>query len=262
MRICNNGLDLVPIKISFSRHNQPWITGHVKRLSRRKQRAYNWARETNNPHDWSKYYAIKKECQFECRAAYNKYVHDLIDPNSDIITKRLWVYIKSKKQDHTGIGALNYQGNTYTDSKDKANLFADCFSSVFSHEDTSHTPELDGAPLPSISPLQIHVDGVYHLLQNINIHKATGPDNLPARFLNEVAREIAPALTVIFQASLNQETLPSIWKSAAVVPIFKKGSRSDPCNFRPISLTCICVKILEHIVFSHISHHLETQSSV
>ena len=78
-------------------------------------------------HDWSKYYAIKKECQFECRAAYNKYFHDLIDPNSDIITKRLWAYIKSKKQDQTGIGALNYQGNTYTDSKDKANLFADYF---------------------------------------------------------------------------------------------------------------------------------------
>ena len=71
-------------------------------------------------------------------------------------------YIKSKKQDHTGIGALNYQGNTYTDSKDKANLFAHYFSSVFTHEDcdTSHTPELDGAPLPSIFPLQIHVDGI------------------------------------------------------------------------------------------------------
>ena len=51
---------------------------------------------------------------------------------------------------------------------------------------------------------------VYHLLQKINIHKATGPDNLPARFLNEVAREIAPALTVIFQASLNQGTLPIV----------------------------------------------------
>ena len=123
----------------------------------------------------------------------------------DLRNNWLWAYIKSKKQDHTGVGALNYQGNSYTDSKDKANIFADYFSSVFTHEDTSHTPELDGAPLPSISPLQIHVDGVYHLLQKINIHKATGSDNLPARFLNEVAREIAPALTVIFQASLNWE---------------------------------------------------------
>ena len=65
-------------------------------------------------------------------------------------------------------------------------------------------------PLPGISLLQIHVDGVTHLLQNTNTHKATGPDNLPTRFLNEVAREIALVLTVTFQASLNQGTLPCI----------------------------------------------------
>ena len=63
------------------------------------------------------------------------------------------------------------------------------------------------------------------------MHKATGPDNIPAHFLNKVAREIAPALTVTFQASLNQGTLPCIWKTAAVVPVFKKRSRSDPSNF-------------------------------
>ena len=118
-------------------------------------------------------------------------------------------------------------------------------------------PSLDGVPLLGISLLQIHVDGVTHLLQNTNTHKAIGPDNLPDRFLNKVAREIAPALTVTFKASLNQGTLPCIWKTAAVVPVFKKGSWSDPSNYQPISLTCICVKILEHIVFSHISRHLE-----
>ena len=42
-----------------------------------------------------------------------------------------------------------------------------------------------------------------------------------------------------------------------VVPIFKKGKKSDPCNYRPISLTCICSKILEHIVHSNISQHLD-----
>ena len=90
----------------------------------------------------------------------------------------------------------------YTDLTDKANLFADYFSSVFTHEDISHIPYLDRAPLPNISPLQIHVEGVAHLLQSINIHKATGTDNIQAHFLNEVA-EITPALTVIFQVSFN-----------------------------------------------------------
>ena len=91
----------------------------------------------------------------------------------------------------------------------------------------------------------------------IKVNKTSGPDNLQARLLQEVALEISPALTVIFQASLEQGALPNIWKSAAVVPIYKKGSRSDPGNYRPVSLTCICCKILEHIVYSSISKHLQ-----
>ena len=59
--------------------------------------------------------------------------------------------------------ALIYQGYTYTDSKIEANLFANYFSSIFTDEDTSHIPSLVRAPLPSISPLQIHADGITHL---------------------------------------------------------------------------------------------------
>ena len=120
------------------------------------------------------------------------------------------------------------------EATDKANLLADYFSSVFTTEDAPHIPTLPTDPTPSISPIQIHVDGVYQLLQNIQQHKASGPDNLPARFLKEVAFEISPMLTVIFQASLDQGTLPNIWKTAKVVPIFKKGNKSDPCNYRPM----------------------------
>ena len=49
----------------------------------------------------------------------------MIDPNTNKVTKRLWPYIKSRKQDSTRIDPLTYQGSTYTDSKDKANVLAD-----------------------------------------------------------------------------------------------------------------------------------------
>ena len=52
------------------------------------------------------------------------------------------------------------------------------------------------------------IEGVAKLLSNIDPSKAHGPDNLPARFLKEVSCEIAPTLTLIFQASLDQGTLP------------------------------------------------------
>ena len=58
----------------------------------------------------------------------------------------------------------------------------------------------------------------------------------------------------------HQGTLPEVWKQAIVVPVFKKGSRTDSCNFRPILLTCICTKILEHIIYSNVSKHLQSHA--
>ena len=81
LSICNECLDIVPTRLGNFNNKQPWITTHIKRLSRRKQRAYNHARRTNDPLHWSRYYNLKKECQRDCRSVYNKYVSDMVDPN-------------------------------------------------------------------------------------------------------------------------------------------------------------------------------------
>jgi hypothetical protein len=54
-------------------------------------------------------------------------------------------------------------------------------------------------------------------------HKATGPDEISTKFLKEMAAPFTPALTFIFQASLNQGQTPEDWKLANVSAIFKKG---------------------------------------
>jgi len=67
------------------------------------------------------------------------------------------------------------------------------------------------------------------------------PDGIPARLLKEAAVEIAPAVTLLFQASLDQAKVPLSWKEALVVSVFKKGNRSSAANYRPISLTSLQV---------------------
>ena len=64
---------------------------------------------------------------------------------------------------------------------------------------------------------------------------------------------MSPALTQIFQASLHQCKVPTEWKTANIMPVFKKGERSNPSNHRPVSLTCVCSKLL---IYSHIFEHL------
>ena len=80
--------------------------------------------------------------------------------------------------------------------------------------------------------------------------------NIPCRLIKELAPELAPCLSSIFQESLNSGLLPKDWKQARIAPAFKKGSTCMPENYRPISLTCVCCKLLEHIVCSHIHKHL------
>ena len=62
---------------------------------------------------------------------------------------------------------------------------------------------------------------------------------------------------ILFQQSIETNTLSDDWRNANVTPIFKKGDRYKAVNYRPVSLTCVCCKLLEHIVCSHIHAHLD-----
>ena len=89
-----------------------------------------------------------------------------------------------------------------------------------------------------------------------DVDKASGPDKIPNRILKCCATEIAQILQVIFIQSLISGNLPEDWLTTNITPIFKKGDRSSPLNYRPISLTAVCCKVLEHIIYHHIMEHL------
>ena len=86
--------------------------------------------------------------------------------------------------------------------------------------------------------------------------KATGPDGISARILKEFAPELSPLLTNIFNKSIQEGEVPKDWRQANVIPVFKKGEKYIASNYRPVSLTCICCKIFEHIVVTSILNHL------
>jgi len=98
---------------------------------------------------------------------------------------------------------------------------------------------------------------VMKLLMKLNPQKASGPDILPAKVLKELANECAPYLSLIYQKCLSAGSIPDIWKTATVSAIFKKGDRYKASNYRPVSLTCICCKMLEHIIVSNVMGHLD-----
>ena len=111
----------------------------------------------------------------------------------------------------------------------KAEILNDQFSSVYTNEDSPPTQRLIGpSSYSDMPPISVHVNGVAKMLNALNPHKATGPDQVPARILKETAYNIAPAMTLLFQASLLQGQIPSDWSEALVTPLFKRAEGTMP----------------------------------
>ncbi len=149
-------------------------------------------------------------------------------------------------------------GFLYSDNQNKANILNDQFKSVFTVEDHTSSPDKGPSPYKSMKDIQITKQGVLKLLKNKKPLKATGPDEIPAFILRSGAEQLASILTKIYQYSLDTGEVPQDWRDALVVPIFKKGERHIPANYRPVSLTSITCKILEHIIHSSIMKHYDS----
>ena len=121
------------------------------------------------------------------------------------------------------------------------------FTDVFNKSE--HTQ----VPLPNRSA----PGGVTKLLKGLNPSKALGPDELHPRVLKELASELGPMFAHLFQQSVNTGEIPKEWSLANICPLHKKGDRSLACNYRPVSLTCVLCKLLEHIVCSNIMAHFD-----
>ena len=144
-----------------------------------------------------------------------------------------------------------------TDAVQRASLLGKEFRSAFTHEDTSHIPSLGPRTSSTITPIHVEVAGVQKLLNRLKPNKACGPDKIPNRVLKEMAPVLAPPLTALYNKSLEEGTVPAEWRHALVTPVYRKGDKHSPSNYRPISLTVVCCKLLEHIVCNHVLTHLE-----
>ena len=97
---------------------------------------------------------------------------------------------------------------------------------------------------------------VFNQLSKLDCNKSNGPDGIPSKVLKSCARQLAKPLTDIFNLSIRLGSLPDDW-TANIVPIFKKGDKSNPANYRPVSLQSIICKILERIINKRLVNYLD-----
>ena len=173
--------------------------------------------------------------------------------------KEFYGYVNKKKTLPSTIGPLCNEDNTCTNNENEmAAILNNFFASVFTDEECSSYEPLIGKMTPNVlDQIIIQERDVHSVIEKIKVNKAPGPDKISPRILREIKYQISKPLSILFNKSLTLGKVPADWKCANVTPIFKKGKKSQPGNYRPISLTSIVCKLLETVIRDKMVKFLE-----
>ena len=137
-----------------------------------------------------------------------------------------------------------------------ANTLNYYFSTIFTNDDGNNPGISTKTTSTEISNIQFTPHIVCLTLLGLKSSLSAGPDGIPNSFLKKCASSPATPLSHLFEVSFKDQKLPQDWKIALVTPIHKKGPTTSPENYRPISITSTCCRVMERIITKFLLQNL------
>ena len=250
---------------------KPWMTKDLLAEIKHKHKLYRSYLKCQSPTTLDTFKSQRNKVTHLLRIAKSDFVLASTNPATTFNKPNLHYLMKSiRKPTKSPIPELYTTTTTASSPAPKASLLNEYFIQQ-SRQSVENIPlEL---PLPTTDTVRTAclfditttASEVEILLKKLDIKKSPGHDSIPTRLLKELANEIAPSLAHIFNLSFQSGEIPQDWRDATITPIHKKGPKTSPTNYRPISLLSITSKVQERIVhdrlYKHISPHLPSQQS-
>jgi len=250
--------DSVPLyKQKVSKKKSPWLSRDSKAALRQRKKAWLEYVKNKSSERLSVYKSLRNRVVRSIRKDKSEYQKQLVRRMKSC-PRMFYKYVRSKQRNTVTVKSLKKaDGNISQNDKESADVLCQKFQEVFTDHGITNLKSLMSACNTPNNGLSAHdlftEDVVYKKLCLLNPAKSPGPDALHPHLLKSCADILVAPLTCIFQKSFTDSCLPDDWKSANITPLFKKGSKSDPDNYRPVSLTCVSCKIMESIIRDYVA---------
>ena len=244
-------------------HSSPWFSPACAAAIAHRNHFYKVFQREKSVVSKRQFRQAANECKRVIDSAKTQYVQQTQEriAAQKIGSRDFWrIYNNITNKGKSNIPPLINGPEVLTTSKDKAEHFAQKFSSNSTLDDTGHPlPEFEARTHQVLSNICITPKKVATVIHSLDPSKATGPDGIPVVVLQRCCPELAPVLSKLYNKLLSQSCFPSCWKIPNVIAAFKNsGDRSDSGNYRPISLLPIISKVFESLIASSLIRHVDS----
>ena len=254
--------DFVPLRRRRNQNRPAWLSQNILREVRKKKRL--WAKaKTGEMKD--EYKAAEKKVRNLIRNAKRSFEKKLArDGGVNGNKRQFFAYVKTKTKSRPSIRPLKKKDGTLAkEDQDMVQVLNTFFSEVFTREDLATVPEPEqlnyGEGLDMVNVTKRKVE---QKIKKLRTEAAAGPDMIGPRILKELSGVISSPLATIMRRSMEEGKIPEDWKEANLTPIYKKGPKNSPGNYRPVSLSSVSCKILESIIKDDVMHYLEKKKLI
>ena len=253
----------------YSNKSNNWITNGIKILCKRKRESYLLQRNSNNPQVikfYNKYCSILKKSNHRSKKMQIRHqIH-----HSNNIMKTTWNIIKDptgSSHPYNPITKMNTDTGSTAVPDEIGKAFNDFFIHVVENSDSKHVDinkskesltKINNGEYTEMKVIPITENEVINIILTLKTKKLSGYDGISNMILKYFAKIISKPFSHICNFSLTNGIFSDRCKYALVLPVYKKGERTNRSNYRPISLLLSLSKVLEIMMFNRLNQHLNS----
>ena len=257
--IMDTVIDKYVPKVRSQRRWKLLLDKTAEKARQHKRTMHDRWKQTGSYNDHVEYKRARNKAQREIRRAI--YEHEVkLARNAKKQPKKFYAYIRGKTRTKDIVGPLKDKNGKVIESAIKnCEVLNNFFASVFTEEvtkDGEKFRDLGYNVEKQLLDVEITEEHVLCKIKGLKDGKAPGEDGISSTLLRKIAESISEPLAKIFRLSLDTGDIPMDWKRANISAIYKKGPKTDPGNYRPVSLTSQICKLFEAIIRDNIVFHL------